>query len=472
MKTIALHWFRQDLRMRDNPALTNASKYENTLPVYILDTHNSKEYIHGNNSKYWLHHSLTSLKNSLDGNLSIYSGNPLEIFRDILARFTVKLVCWNRCYEPWQIQRDKEIKHYLKEQGINVQTENGYLLWEPWKVRKTDGTTYKVFTPFYSKGCLKASPPRKPLCFSRAKKFVYDNNKSIEVHSLNLLSSKEDDFKITSNWKIGEKFAYESFKKFVCHGIEFYKKNRNFPSLPYVSRMSPHLHFGEISPNQLWYMIKNDNDNENINHFCRELGWREFSYNQLYHNPTLPKKNLRSKFDRFPWKKNELFLEAWCKGKTGIPMVDAGMRELLSTGYMHNRLRMVVGSFLVKNLEIHWTYGERWFWNKLVDADLANNSSGWQWISGSGIDSAPYFRIFNPVLQGKRFDPEGSYIRKYVPEINKLSLEYIFQPWKASKTVLKNSGIILGETYPFPIVDLDKSREQALKNFQSLADDL
>ena len=265
-----------------------------------------------------------------------------------------------------------------------------------------------------------------------------------------------------------KKAAQNRFKAFVDEGLSFYKDGRNFPAKPYVSRLSPYLHFGEISPSQLWQTVRSVGDDKHIEHFCSELGWREFSYSQLYHNPELPHKNLQLKFDAFPWVENAEHLHAWQTGRTGIPMVDAGMRELWQTGYMHNRVRMIVGSFLVKNLRIHWHHGEHWFWDTLIDADLANNSASWQWIAGCGADASPYFRIFNPVTQGHKFDPNGEYVRQYIPEIASLPNKYLFNPWESPNLVLKTAGVELGSTYPCPIVDLKQSRKSALMAFQSL----
>jgi len=271
-----------------------------------------------------------------------------------------------------------------------------------------------------------------------------------------------------SFWNIGELGANNRLTEFLNNGVENYKEGRNIPSKPFVSRLSPHLHFGEISPNQAWHAAKKKGDDTNINHFCSELGWREFSYTQLYFNPELPKKNLQSKFDLFPWDKDEKKLIAWQKGQTGIPMVDAGMRELWITGAMHNRVRMVVGSFLVKNLLLHWHHGERWFWDCLVDADLASNSASWQWIAGCGADAAPYFRIFNPVMQGQKFDSDGEYIRKYIPEISDLPNKYLFNPWEAPQEELDRARVVIGKDYPKPIIDLKLSRQNALEAFKSL----
>ena len=255
---------------------------------------------------------------------------------------------------------------------------------------------------------------------------------------------------------------------FIDHGLANYKSGRDFPALKNVSRLSPHLHFGEISPIQVWYAVKSVQHSEHQASFLSELGWREFSYNLLYHFPTLPKKNLQHKFDHFKWQKNKSLLRSWQRGQTGYPLVDAGMRELWQTGYMHNRVRMVVGSFLVKNLLLHWHHGERWFWNCLVDADLANNSASWQWVAGCGADAAPYFRVFNPSTQGKKFDPTGEYTRKFVPELAALPDKYLYTPWQAPKDVLQKAGIELGNNYPAPVVDLDQSRIRALDVYQNV----
>lgn len=464
----AICWFRQDLRLADNPALIQAAKHRHVLPIYIFDTINADQYAMGSASRWWLHHTLASLNNTLDGNLSMYCGDPVDIFADLTIRFGVQSVYWNRCYEPWCIDRDAKIKALLKSQAIEATSSNGSLLWEPWNINKSDGTPYKVFTPFYRKGCLQAEPPREPLPAPKNVQYYKDKERSLALEKLNLLPSIRWDKKLERHWHIGEAGAHERFQQFLDTGLAHYKDGRNFPEKPYVSRMSPYLHFGAISPNQLWHTVQSIGDDQHIDHFCSELGWREFSYNQLYHNPELPKKNLQPKFDAFPWVENDEWLHAWQTGQTGVPMVDAGMRELWQTGYIHNRVRMVVGSFLVKNLRLHWHHGERWFWDTLVDADLANNSAGWQWIAGCGTDAAPYFRIFNPVSQGEKFDPDGSYVRRFIPEIAALPDKYLFNPWVAPENILKDVNIKLGITYPAPIVDLKQSREAALHAFQSL----
>ena len=467
-KKIAIHWFRQDLRVSDNPALTKAIEHETVLPIYILDDDSAGNYVMGGASRWWLHHSLKALNVSLGKTLSVYHGNPQTILDNILTQFDVDAVYWNRCYEPWRTHRDARIKENLKKRGIKVHTYNGSLLREPWEIKKDDGTPYKVFTPFYRKGYGGiAEPINPPLPKPENVNYIADQN-HVGIDALPLLPHIPWDKQFEPHWDIGEEGAHKRFEAFVNEGLSFYKEGRNLPAKPYVSRLSPYLHFGEISPNQLWHAVRSIGNDENIEHFCSELGWREFSYSQLYHNPELPHKNLQSKFDAFPWVDNTNNLRAWQRGKTGVPMVDAGMRELWQTGYMHNRTRMIVGSFLVKNLRLHWHHGERWFWQTLIDADLANNSASWQWISGCGADSAPYFRIFNPVTQGQKFDPDGLYIRQYIPEIASLPNKYLFNPWEAPETILKEANIELGSTYPRPIVDLKKSRESALIAFKSL----
>ena len=465
---IAIHWFRQDLRLSDNPALTAAVKHGRVLPIYIVDDNNAGEFTMGAASRWWLYHSLESLSASLGGNLSIYSGNPIDILTEIIAQHNITAVYWNRCYEPWRIKRDSQIKQQLKTMGIEAISTNGSLLWEPWTFKNNTGAPYTVFTPFYRKGCLQAEIPRHPLPTPENVDYVHAKQHSLSISQLKLLPKIRWDKQLEPHWKVGEQGAQTRLQEFVAAGLAHYKNGRNLPAKPYVSRLSPHLHFGEISPNQLWYGVRNIADDKHSDHFCSELGWREFSYSQLYQYPDLPIKNLQPKFEHFPWGDNQTLLRAWQKGQTGVPMVDAGMRELWQTGYMHNRVRMIVGSFLVKNLSLHWHHGERWFWDTLLDADLANNSASWQWVAGCGSDPVPYFRIFNPVSQGQKFDPDGSYVRRFVPEIALLPNTYLFNPWDAPEEVLKQAAIELGSTYPKPIVDLKTSRDAAQAAFDSL----
>lgn len=471
----SLMWFRQDLRIKDNPALDHAAKQGDVLPIYILDDENAREWKMGGASRAWLHHALEDLNKSLDSSLQIFVGKADEIVPKLVKDFDIKNVYWTRCYEPWRMERDKKIKTTLNDNDINVESFNASLLWEPWTVRKDDGDPYKVFTPFYRKKCLAVEPPSRPSNKKREISFIKDKHGDrVTIKTLGLLpKTLEWHHEIEQEWDISEAGAHDRLATFLEEGLAHYKKGRDFPGTDYVSRLSPYLHFGQISPNQVWYAVKdfaleNEAVKTDADHFCSELGWREFSYNLLYHFQDLPEKNLQDKFDRFPWANNDKHLKAWQKGQTGCPIVDAGMRQLWQTGYMHNRVRMIVGSFLVKNLRLHWHLGEKWFWDCLVDADLANNAASWQWIAGCGADAAPYFRIFNPVTQGQKFDPEGDYVRRFAPELKDMPDKYLHNPWDAPDDVLEKAGVILDKTYPRIIVDLKASREAALDAFQSL----
>jgi deoxyribodipyrimidine photo-lyase len=395
--------------------------------------------------------------------------NQVKQIIEINKQFEISNIFWSRCYEPWRIKRDKKIKKYFSDQNVNVNTFNGSLLWEPWNVSKKDGTPYKVFTPYYRKGCLNSDKPRMPLPAPNLSNLISIDNHDLKIEDLELMPKHNWYNKMISLWSPGEEGAHSKIEEFISNGLNNYKEGRNFPSNQNVSQLSPHLHFGEVSPNQVWYRAKTKEGKlgikKDLDHFLSELGWREFSFNLLYHFPFLPKENLQKKFDNFPWDNDKDKLKKWQKGLTGYPIVDAGMQELWQTGYMHNRLRMVVGSFLVKNLLLHWHHGERWFWDCLIDADLASNSAGWQWIAGSGADAAPYFRIFNPITQGQKFDPDGKYTRKYLPVLNDMPDKFLFNPWEAPEDVLRSAGVKLGENYPLPIVEIGSSRQKALEAF-------
>lgn len=467
---ITIFWFRQDLRIADNPGLFESAQNSAVMPIYILDTDDSFKM--GSASQWWLHHSLSSLNENLGYNLNVYIGNPRHILFNIIKNNSINTVCWNRCYEPWRIANDLLIKSELKNLNIECKSFNGSLLWEPWEVLKQDKTPYKVFTPFYTRGCLQATLPRSPLPKPEKLELLRDPFNFETIENLGLLPKIDWYKEMKRCWDIGEDSAQLKLTKFLDDGLKDYKENRNYPFKKNVSRLSPHLHFGEISPNQVWYAVQSQglcqSWTKDSECFLSELGWREFSYYLLYHFPDLPNKNFQKKFDNFPWVDSSSFLKAWQRGQTGYPIVDAGMRELWQTGYMHNRVRMIVASFLVKNLLQHWHYGHDWFWDCLVDADLANNSASWQWVAGSGADAAPYFRIFNPVTQGEKFDPDGEYTRYFVPELKKLPNKYLFKPWLAPENVLRSAGIVLGETYPRPIVDLTISRTKALEAYKKL----
>jgi deoxyribodipyrimidine photo-lyase len=425
----------------------------------------------GGASRWWLHHALESLNQSFNGKLHIYKGEPQAILTKLASATSAQAVYWNRCYEPWRIARDGEIKAALKSADIEVQSFNGSLLWEPWQVLKKDQTPYKVFTPYYRRGCLSKVAPRKPLAAPKIINSVNVSKDSLLISDLNLLPTIKWDAQMDSRWVISEEAAQGRLDDFVMAELEDYREGRNFPDKANVSRLSPYLHFGQISPNTAWHRAAEAaafiNNEDSLDTFLSELGWREFSYYLLYHFPQLPAKNLQARFDVFPWASNTgQDLKAWQQGKTGYPLVDAGMRELYSTGYMHNRVRMVVGSFLVKNLLIHWHRGEEWFWDCLVDADLASNSASWQWIAGCGADAAPFFRIFNPITQSEKFDKQGEYIRRYVPELAEMPAKYIHAPWLAPAEILKAAGVDIGVNYPEPVMDIKESRERALEAFK------
>ena len=471
MKKISIHWFRNDLRINDNPSLNFAAENGKVIPIFIHDTVNNtqKEFNIGEASAWWLHYSLDALNKSLDEKVNFFSGDPFKIIKLLIKNYDIESVSWNRCYSPWEIKRDTEIKTYLKEYNIKVRPFNSSLLWEPWEILKDDNSPYKVFSPFYKKGCLKNHPgPRKVV--KKIENIVLSDKlvESLDIKSLDLLPNHHWKDKLGQHWNIGEAAAMDKYIKFRDSGLLDYKQGRNFPAKENVSMLSPHIHFGEISPHQIWFDSKVLAPEKDIVHFHSELGWREFSYYLIYHFPHMCSENLNKQFDKFPWQVNVEYLKAWQQGKTGYPIVDAGMRELWETGYMHNRVRMIVASFLVKNLLIDWRKGLEWFNDCLCDSDLANNTASWQWTAGSGADAAPYFRIFNPILQGKKFDPDGSYTKKYVPELKHLPTKYLFEPWEADHTILKESGIDYGVNYPKPIVSITHSRDIALNAFEQI----
>ncbi len=459
---LVIHWFRQDLRLADNPALHRAAAAGRVLPVFVLDDESAGRLRRGAASRWWLHHSLAALDRSLQGRLVLLRGDALDLVPALAAQAGATAVHWNRCYEPWRIARDTKLKEKLAAQGVAAVSSNGSLLWEPWDVSNAAGNPYQVFTPFYRKGCLNAGAPRLPLPRPERLALAAAPAGALPLAALELLPRIRWDLQLEPHWAIGEEASTRRLASFLGGGLRGYREGRDFPARPHTSRLSPALHFGELSPNQLWYGARAAGEGPDLDHFLSELAWREFSYALLYHHPALPAKNLQTSFDAFPWQDEEPLLRAWQRGRTGIPFVDAGLRELWQTGWMHNRVRMVTGSFLVKNLLLHWHHGEAWFRDCLVDADLAANSASWQWVAGCGADAAPYFRIFNPVLQGRKFDPDGAYTRRFVPELAGLPDRWLFAPWEAPPVVLQAAGVELGVTYPRPVVDLAGSRQRAL----------
>lgn len=465
--TIALVWFRHDLRLNDNPAFIDAcSNHQLVIPLYIYD---EKTSVLGGAQGWWLHHSLTSLSDSLGRlglNLILRNGDPLEIILELVKKTPVSSVYWNRCYEPAAIARDKKIKATLLERGIEVQSSNGSVFHEPWTIKNKSGDYFKVFTPYWKhcKQTLHIQP--SPFLQNRPAAITVQSDTLLEW---NLLPPINWAARFNDYWTPGENGAQNKLQEFIEYQLNGYKKNRDFPIKNATSRLSPHLHFGEISP---WTVLRAielakldpDCDLVSAEHFLSELGWREFSIYLLYHFPKLPSENFRNEFDAFPWHNDESLLSCWQKGLTGYPIIDAGMRELWTTGYMHNRVRMIVASFLTKGLLIDWRLGADWFLDTLVDADLANNSASWQWVAGCGADAAPYFRIFNPVLQSQKFDPDGSYIRHWVPELFQLDGKSIHAPWESTEC----NRIYLNIPYPKPIIHHHEARTKALNYYNQI----
>lgn len=468
---VSLIWFRNDLRVKDNPALNAACDEGKIIPVFIYDSAAPDDQKPGGASQWWLHQSLQSLNERLNGHLQIFKGDAQKLIPQLLEQFGVERIFWNRCYEPWPIERDKKLKKQLKENDIKVKSFNASLLWEPGNIKNQSGDPYKVFTPYYKKGCLNQPEPRYPKAPPARITYAEVEDKGDGLESLQLLPSINWYAGIEEEWCPGEEGAADRLSEFLSEPADHYQEERDIPSVEGTSKLSAHLHWGEISPNQIWYAIKGkfgDQENKDIETFLSELGWREFSYYLLYHFPHIVDENFKEKFNHFNWRYSKKELNAWQQGKTGIPIVDAGMRQLWQTGWMHNRVRMIVGSFLVKNLLMHWSQGEHWFWDCLVDADLASNTAGWQWVAGSGADASPYFRVFNPVLQGERFDKEGDYVRTFCPELKDIPKKYIHKPWDAPDDVLQKAGVALGDHYPEPLVDLKKSRQRALDAFDEI----
>lgn len=453
-------WFRNDLRLLDNPALIEGAKKGEIIPLYIWDQKGEGEWPLGEASKWWLHHSLNVLSSEFQKKgipLIIREGDSQQELLSIIKETKARACYWNRRYEPAIILRDTKIKSALVDLGIDVKSFNGSLLQEPWEVYNKEGNPFQVFTPFWKKSS--QIPVRDLYNIPQLIPFK-EGVKSKKVSELNLLPKIKWDVGLEHNFKPGCNEALKKLDQFLKNNVQEYGLNRDFPALNNgVSHLSPYLHFGEISPQMV---LKEALKVPNSESFIRQLYWREFAYYLLYHFPKTPNAPLREKYELFPWEDDPLLLKKWQKGLTGYPIVDAGMRELWQTGWMHNRVRMIVGSFLVKDLLISWKEGAKWFWDTLVDADLANNTLGWQWVGGCGADAAPYFRIFNPVLQGEKFDPHGEYVKKFIPELKNLPNQLIQKPFEASPLELKLAGITLGKEYPFPIVNHNDARERAL----------
>ena len=464
-----LVWFRRDLRLSDNPALTwAAGTGRPVIPAFILDEDTGDTAV-GNASRWWLHCSLHALEDSLRelGCRFIFRRGPAGHELSALIRESgASSVVWNRLYDPATLARDRQIKAQFKGKGIAARSFNAALLFEPWTVKTGGGSPYRVFTPFWR--CCQKLGFRMPGPVVSRLQVPKQWPESDMINDWSLLPIPDIGAKLCRNWRPGEKEAHNRLDDFLRDAVKNYHECRDYPGKPGTSRLSPHLHFGEIGPRQIASAIDVCEPGPGPDAFLREIGWREFSHHLLYHNPAMETKNLRPAIDRMPWCTDSTNLKCWRQGRTGYPLVDAGMRELAATGWMHNRVRMIAASFLTKHLLMDWRAGADWFLDALVDADRANNSAGWQWVAGSGADAAPYHRIFNPIVQSRRFDESGNYLRAWVPELSSLPDEFIHSPWTAPQTVLSHAGVQLGKTYPFPIVDHMAARERALAASRSL----
>jgi len=473
----AIVWFRRDLRLTDNPALDRAVRSHDTIiPLYVHAPDEESPWEPGAASCWWLDRSLEALDVDLrarGSRLAIRRGPTFDALRTAAREHAVCAVYWNRLYDPAVKIRDTRIKEGLRADGISVWSGNGALLFEPWTVLNGAGRPYRVFSPFW-KTC------RQRLSFQDLSpaptkiKSPPPTGADLERETLGLAPTIPWDTGMRETWVPGESGARDQLEQFTSACLKDYVRGRDRPALSQTSRLSPHLHFGEVGPRQIASAVLSLSAvtpglEEAAEKYLSEIGWREFAHHLLFHFPDLPERPLDERFEAFPWRGSaESDLIAWQRGRTGIPIVDAGMRELWHTGWMHNRVRMIVGSFLTKNLRIPWQYGARWFWETLVDADLASNTFGWQWIAGCGADAAPYFRVFNPVRQSEKFDADGGYVRRWVPEIGNLSGTHLYAPWTCPDQELTGAGIHLGETYPKPLVDLAVSRKQALDAYQSI----
>ncbi len=464
--TPVIVWFRRDLRLVDNPALHHAVESGlPILPVYIFDEEAEGAWPEGGATKWWLHHSLVSLDRDLrelGSRLVLLSGASAEVLAKLCKTFKPDGVYWNRRYEPDIVKRDTVIKKSLADSGVLVRSFNGALLQSPLSVTNKAGTPFKVFTPFWKH--IQNLKTRQPL--SKPDELLTPKNwpKSKSLESFALLPKRDWSDGFAKEWVPGEKGALDALATFKNTAASNYSEQRDQPSVRGVSKLSPYLHFGELSPNQVWHFM----DRTKHEPFLRQVAWREFAHHLLFHFTDTPKKSLRPEFGEFPWKADQCLLRSWQSGRTGYPIVDAGMRELWTTGWMHNRVRMIASSFLVKHLLQPWQAGAEWFWDTLVDADLANNTMGWQWVAGCGADAAPYFRIFNPITQGERFDGAGEYTRRWLPELAGLPDKFLYKPWEAPASVLQEAGVDLGSTYPYPIVDHSKARQAALDAYAEM----
>lgn len=476
-RNASIVWFRRDLRLDDNKALQAAVQAGGpVICVYIRQAGDPHAGALGAAQAWWLHHSLQALGKSLverGNSLILATGEPLAILSGLAKSHGADRVYWNRRFSPAGIETDKQVKAGLSAAGIEAKSFSGALLHDPLTLMNNSGQPYRVYTPFWKAIDAKGDPDHP---FDGPARIPAPETlpASEELSSWGLLPVKPDwAAGFAEHWQPGEAGARKRLTDFIENALAGYKVRRDQPGTVTTSMLSPHLALGEIAPSRIWHStigLESAIDSADIIHFRKELVWRDFSWNLLFHNPDLAEANLQRRFDRFPWVADAGLLTAWQKGKTGYPIVDAGMRQLWTTGWMHNRVRMIVGSFLIKDLMIDWRAGERWFRDTLVDADEASNAASWQWVAGSGADAAPFFRIFNPVRQGETFDPDGTYVRRHVPELAGLPAAVIHKPFEADLVSLAAGSVRLGKTYPLPVVSHSTARDRALSAFQSLKD--
>ncbi len=467
--------FRRDLRLADNRALQAAADSGGpVICVYLRAPGDSLAGALGPAQAWWLHHSLIALGNDLrarGNNLTLLTGDSLDEVRKLVFHHDADSVYWNRRHDPDGMAEDTALKAALKELGVTARSFSGQLLHDPTRLRTQSGAPYKVYTPFWR--ALEANgEPHMPFDAPDSLMAPDQAPATEDLDSWNLLPAKPDwAARFGELWTPGENGAIEKLNHFIHGALDGYKLGRDVPGRRTTSMLSPHLAMGEIAPHRIWHATRNlpeTIETDDFVHFRKELVWRDFSWNLLFHHRDLPAANLNRRFDAFPWSPDSRLLDCWKKGLTGYPIVDAGMRQLWQFGWMHNRVRMVAASFLIKDLLIDWREGERWFRHTLVDADPASNAASWQWVAGSGADASPFFRIFNPLLQGEKFDPRGDYIRQFVPEIARLPDKFIHRPFEASPSVLENAGVVLGETYPQPVISHAWARNRALAAFKAL----
>lgn len=463
-------WFRNDLRLADNSALAAAiDAGAPVLPVFIQDAGSFGDWAPGEASNWWLHHALQSLDRDLavlGGGLVLRRGDSLRALEDLVAATGATRLYWNRRYEGPLRELDARIKRRFSDAGLEVRSFNSALLNEPHTVSTKAGKPCKVYTPYFNNVKDRpVEPPVEPRL--DALRFPESLPQGEPLDTLGLMPERDWYLGFAGHWEPTEAAARERLAEFLKQPVTAYDDRRDFPSESGTSSLSPYLHFGQIGPRQVIHALSKDHDFDTGGPlvYRKEIYWREFAYNVLYHFPDTPDRPLQPAYEDFPWESDKALLRAWQQGRTGYPIIDAGMRELWETGWMHNRVRMIVASLLVKHLLQDWKAGARWFWDTLVDADLASNTLGWQWSGGCGADAAPYFRVFNPMTQGQKFDPRGDYVKRFVPELSALPAKYVHAPWEAPSGILQGAGIVLGETYPLPVVEHKAGRARALDAF-------